>query len=348
MANILYGVNGEGAGHSSRAKEVIRHLQRKGHTVHTVSFDRGLRALGEEFEVTEIYGLRLAYVQNRVRYRKTIVKNLISVPKAAKSLKKLRSLAREWHIELVCTDFEPLTYHVAHHEGLSVISIDNQHALTHATIEYPRQYRKDALAAKLVTRAMVPHADEFLVTTFFPTQLKGKCAFLMPPILRQEVLDITPSSGPYVLVYVTSPSDQLATLLKRVRHPFICYGFDREGTDGNLTFKKPGLKSFLADLAGCRAVIANSGFSLICEALHLAKPYLAVPVRHQFEQLLNAYYLGKLGYGAYWDQLNQERVESFLFNLEEFQKNLASYPRQDNSVLFTKLDELVRTHTAFL
>ena len=59
MANILYGVNGEGSGHSTRSKEVIRHLMAKGHAVHVVSFDRGLRNLSADFEVTEIYGCLL-------------------------------------------------------------------------------------------------------------------------------------------------------------------------------------------------------------------------------------------------------------------------------------------------
>ena len=45
MANILYGVNGEGAGHSTRAKEVLTHLVSRGHQVHVASFDRGLRNL---------------------------------------------------------------------------------------------------------------------------------------------------------------------------------------------------------------------------------------------------------------------------------------------------------------
>jgi hypothetical protein len=40
MANILYGVNGEGAGHSTRAKEVLTHLQEHGHTLHVASEDR--------------------------------------------------------------------------------------------------------------------------------------------------------------------------------------------------------------------------------------------------------------------------------------------------------------------
>src|SRR5690349_21499300 len=74
MANILYGVNGEGSGHSTRAKEVISYLQKQGHTVHVASFDRGLRNLSESFEVTEIYGFRIAYVNNQVRYRRTLGK----------------------------------------------------------------------------------------------------------------------------------------------------------------------------------------------------------------------------------------------------------------------------------
>jgi len=65
MANILYGVNGEGAGHSTRAKEVLTHLRKQGHTLHVASFDRGMRNLSDQFEVTEVFGFRLAYVNNR-------------------------------------------------------------------------------------------------------------------------------------------------------------------------------------------------------------------------------------------------------------------------------------------
>jgi hypothetical protein len=46
--------------------------------------------------------------------------------------------------------------------------------------------------------------------------------------------------------------------------------------------------------------------------------------------------------------LSKERIESFLFNLETFRENLAHYPQQDNSALFSKLDELILAHTASL
>src|SRR5260370_38283981 len=93
MANILYGVNGEGAGHSTRAKEVISHLKGKGHNVRVVSFDRGLANLSKSFDVTEIFGFRMAYVNNRVRYKRTFARNLITAPRAAKSTARSINLA---------------------------------------------------------------------------------------------------------------------------------------------------------------------------------------------------------------------------------------------------------------
>jgi uncharacterized protein (TIGR00661 family) len=341
MANILYGVNGEGSGHSTRAKEIITHLEQQGHRVHVVSFDRGLRNLKSDFEVTEIYGLRLAYVRNQVRYRKTIVGNLLKAPRAGKSIKQLTKMAEQWGVNLVITDFEPLSCRVAHHLHLPLVSIDNQHLLTRAEISYPRECRNDAAAAKLVTRVMTHGCDAYLVISFFDAPLRRKDTFLFPPILRQEVLQARSTTGDYVLVYVTAPSAELMELLGRVRQRFVCYGFNREGQQDNLLFRRPSLEGFLADLTGCKAVLANSGFSLISEALHLRKPYLAWPLKRQFEQVFNAYYVQKMGYGAYWGDLNKERIEAFLFNVEEYRENLAGYPAQDNSRLFAKLDQLI-------
>ena len=343
MANILYGVNGEGSGHSTRAKEVISHLQQQGHKVHIVSFDRGLRNLRESFTVTEIFGLSLAYVNNRVRYKRTLARNLIKAPRAVRSLKALSHVVDENNIQLVITDFEPLSCHVAHRKNLPVIAIDNQHTITNASVSLPRGFKRDVAATKLVTRMMTPHADAYLALSFFPATIRKKNTFLFPPILRQEVLSTTPGEGDYVLVYVTSPAKELAALLKRVRCKFIAYGFGIDGEQGNILFKKPSMDGFLRDLAGAKAVIANAGFSLVSEALHLGKPYLAIPVKNQFEQTFNAYHVDKSGYGAWWDDPGKEQIESFLFNLPFYSDNLRSYPRTGNGAILAKVDELVTT-----
>ena len=341
MANILYGVNGEGAGHSTRAKEVISHLRKKGHAVYIVSFDRGLTNLRKDFEVTEIFGWRITYVNNQVRYQRTVARNLLTARQAVASVSLLKNLIEEKRIDLVVTDFEPLSCHAGRRKRLPVISIDNQHCLTNTDVTYPSQYRRDATAAKMVTRFMVPRAKAYLVTSFFGAKVTKPNTFLFPPILRECILKAKPRQGEQVLVYVTSPAPDLAKLLASVRGSFVAYGFGREGQEGNITFKKPSLDGFLADLLAAKAIIANAGFSLVTEALHLGKPYLAVPVEHQFEQIFNAYWLDKAGYGAFWEELNKERVESFLYNLPQFREKLAGYPRQGNDGLLGKLDDLI-------
>src|SRR6201984_863103 len=301
MPNILYGVNGEGAGHSSRAREVIAHLESQGHRVHVASFDRGYRNLKDDFDVTEIDGLRLADVHNRVRYRKTVLRNLLHLPQTTRMVRFLEREAGSWDLDMVITDYDPITCHVAHRLRLPVIGIDNQHLLTDTEITYPREYRRDAAAAKLVTRLMTPHADAYLVISFFTAPVKKRNTFLFPPLLRQEILAATPSVGEHVLVYVTSPAPALAKVLSSVRGRLIAYGFGREGEDGNILYRTPSLDGFMRDLTSASALVANAGFSLVTEALHLGKPYLAVPVSHQFEQIFNAYWLGKAGYGADWE-----------------------------------------------
>jgi uncharacterized protein (TIGR00661 family) len=346
VANILYGVNGEGSGHSTRAKVSIAHLQGSGHLVHVVSFDRGLRNLRDYFNVTEIYGLRLAYVNNRVRYRRTLAKNLLTVRQAARSVSQLEELAQEWKIQLVITDFEPLSCHVGHRLRLPIISIDNQHCLTHTDVSYPRKYRRDAAVAKLVTRMMVPHADMYLVTSFFGAAIRRQNTFLFPPILREEILSASPKQAEHVLVYVTSAAPDLAGLLSSIPCEFVAYGFGREGREGNVLFKSSGVNTFLEDLISAKAVIANAGFSLLTEALHLGKPYLAMPIKHQFEQIFNAYWLERMGYGTYWAQLNKERIEAFLYNLPHYREKLVQYPRQGNQALLEKVDSLVNELTS--
>src|SRR6202007_3483817 len=98
-------------------------------------------------------------------------------------------------LDMVITDYEPITCHVGHKLRLPVIAIDNQHLLTDTEITYPREYRQEAGAAKLVTRLMTPHADAYLVISFFTARIKKKNTFLFPPLLRRGILACPPTPG---------------------------------------------------------------------------------------------------------------------------------------------------------
>jgi uncharacterized protein (TIGR00661 family) len=342
MIKILYGVAGEGSGHSSRAKEIISHLEQKGHTVKAVSYDKGYKNLKPYFNVEKIFGLHFAYRNNRVRYLPTVLKNLRKTPEMIKSINKVSNIVDAFKPQIIFSDYEPISGIVANIKKIPLISIDNQHRLTNTKIEYPKQYKKEALAAKAVTNLMIFNSRACLVTAFVKTKVLNKKTFIFPPILREEVLKTKTKQGDYILVYMTSEFRDMIDLLKSINKVFVVYGFNKSKKEKNLIFKKASQREFLKNLANCEGVIANAGFTLITESLYLGKPYLALPVAGQFEQVLNAYQVEKLGYGKYWDELNKEKIEGFLGNLELYRGNLKKYKREDNSKILKKIDKLIK------
>ena len=73
----------------------------------------------------------------------------------------------------------------------------------------------------------------------------------------------------------------------------------------------------MLDLAAARGVIASAGLSLISECLYLRKKMLLLPVPGQYEQLINARYVEKLGLGTWSKQVNEPAVARFLEKLDE-------------------------------
>jgi uncharacterized protein (TIGR00661 family) len=88
-------------------------------------------------------------------------------------------------------------------------------------------------------------------------------------------------------------------------------------------------------------VLATGGYSLMGEAIYLGKPVLAVPLRKQFEQILNALYLAKLGYGEYHDRLTPEAVLRFAGRTASYAENLKRHHQEGNSKILAALDRLL-------
>ena len=342
MSKILYGVAGEGFGHATRSKVIIEYLISAGHTVRVLSHDRGYSLLKNYFDIEEIYGLRLTYADNEVKYLETFFQNLLQTPQAVRSIERVTQLVDEFQPDWIISDYEPISALVGNLKKVPVISIDNQHILTRTRVHFPLKYAREAIAAMLVTRMMIFKAKQYIITSFFPAEILERRTVLVAPILRQEVLAAQPVIGDYILVYLTSNDDNSVAILKQIKEKFIVYGLDRQGQEDNLQFFAFSGQDFLDHVAGAKAIVANAGLSLISEALYLSKPYLAIPASKQFEQVLNAYYLDKLGYGAMLEELTVEGVRAFLDHLPDYRRQLEDYPRQDNSYLFARLDRLLQ------
>jgi len=343
MARIVYGVSGEGSGHSSRSRVVLEHLVEAGHQVKVVTYGRGIGHLKKDFDVFETVGLHIASDNNRLSPLKTLLHNLQQLPEGHGKLKELRREVFKGFVpEVVVTDFEPMSAYLAHHYDIPLVTIDNQHRLRYMDYDYPPQWKNDRNLAVGIIRAMVPKPDVSLVTTYYFGELKNRRTFLFAPLLRSQVLDLKPSTGDHILVYLTSGFEGFVELLKGFpRERFLIYGQGDQGEQANLTFKTPSTDGFLQDLATCKGVMATAGFTLITESLHLKKPYLALPMGGQFEQAINAAFLEKLGCGVNLHQLIPAGIGDFLYRLPEFEAALAEQTAFDNTPLLEKMDALL-------
>ena len=344
---ILYGVTGEGMGHATRSKVILTHLASRGHETKIVVSGRAHAYLKRFFsDVEEIHGLHIAYEDNAVKRRRTVWELLKEAPEGLrKNFEKFLDISASFRPEVVISDFESFSHAFGMEKELPVISIDNMSILSRCQIDVdvPREDLADYELTKRIVAGKVAGCFHYLITTFFFPKLSKDRTSLYPPILRDEVLGRTPAQGDHILVYQTSTSNTELLPVLRAMAParFVVYGLRREEDLGNVQLRDFSETKFVDDLAAARAVIAGGGFSLMGEAVYLGKPLLAVPVRHQFEQVLNALYLQQYRYGEYHRELTPEGITRFLGNVDAYAKALGQHRQEGNRLIFEALDRLL-------
>ncbi len=349
---LLYGVVGEGMGHATRSRVVIEHLLARGHGIRVVVSGRAHKYLSDVFrdreniDVHAIEGFSLAIDGEGVDLSETILSNLELLP--ARLRRNLATYSRivetGFTPQAVVSDFESWAWCYGLNHRLPVVSIDNMHVLDRCA--HPERIADpsdpDFVLARAAVKVKLPGAYHYLVTSFFFPPVRKRRTTLVPPILRPEVVRAVREPGEHVIVYQTAATNErLVPLLQRLPGPFVVYGMDRRGAEGNVTFRPFSETGFLDDLRTARACIATGGFSLMSEAVHLGVPLLAVPLDGQFEQELNCRWLARLGYGRWTPSLEEGGVRRFLEDLPRFEECLRDYPRQGNEVVLSCLDELL-------
>lgn len=347
---VLYGVNGEGMGHATRSQVVIDTLLER-HDVRVVASGAAFNYLRERLpRVDEVFGPSFAMEQGEIKRWATLRQNMMGAPQELpNTVKHWMSVVKEWQPEVVVTDFEPLAGIYARASRTPLVCVDNIHMLDRCKHgpEIVGDQREDFVLARAVTRAMVPNAGDYIITTFFSPPLAKGRTVLVPSILRPEVVSAEVETGDHLVVY-SSGSDELMATLKDSGVPCRVYGMrggPEEGSvDGNLELRPRSTDGFLEDLRTCRGVITGGGFSLLSEAVYLGKPVLSVPLHGQFEQFMNARYLASDGYGLCALEVTAEVLDEFVGRLDEFAETLSGYEQDGNRVALETIEE--RTEAA--
>ena len=372
---ILYGLCGEGSGHATRSAVVIRRLVELGHEV-LAAAPKEVSTIVERAgaRTTEIVGLRMACSDGAMDLRATLERNAKQAPEMMFRNAGAWDAARSFAPQACITDYDSFAWLFASASDVPVVSIDNAQILPRCEHD-PKLFGRfaDGMGAlSAFTRMIAPTCHHYVVTSFFYPRVREdlvRTTTLVPPILRREVLDaladeapgdrlqatgrepaplpdacsLKPEASP-VLVYKTASLDDESMLrsLSDVEASFVVYGVSVDATMPENCARRPFDEAgFVRDLASCRAVVCNAGMSLTGEALAFGKPVFAVPVRDQFEQVLNALYLDHLGYGFMAETLEARALASFLKQAERFERRLRERPTHDgNARLYDALERL--------
>ena len=338
---IFYSVCGEGMGHAIRSSVILEHLTKK-YDVYIFSSERAYEFLASKFDnVFEIGGFNTVYENNVVRTKKTFFKALKANPTNLKEgYNVLYKECKRIKPNIIISDFENYSSMLSKIMNIPLISLDNIHMLTQCEYDYPPNHRADMLTAKAVTKSYILRPKRHIITSFFYPPLKHpKMTALYPPVLREEIMKLEPVEGEHVLVYQTAESSiNLMEELKKLDYKFIVYGFNKDEVDENLTYRSFNEEQIFEDMRTAKAIIVNGGLTMISEAIYLKKPIYSTPAHKNFEQILNGFYVEKLGFGEYHDKLDVKKIESFLDNLDKYQENLNKVEPWDNTEILKDLD----------
>lgn len=297
---ILYGVQGTGNGHITRARAMAEaFLQFPGLEVQWLFSGRPPEKLFA-MEAFGDYWWRegLTFVHKAGKIDQIATAKQLNVSRLRKDIRDLPVQ----DFDLVISDFEPVTAWAAKKRKRPSLGLGHQYAFNFA-IPTPR--------FGWTARA--------IMKMFAPVQLSLGMHWhhfghpILPPIAQPHVQsDATLQE--HVLVYLPfEHAEPLLHQLAQLPHSFVVYGLPTElPVADNIELKAPSVEGFRNDVATSRAVICNSGFELIAETLTLGKPILTRPLKGQFEQEANAMALKELQLAKVVEQMDAVTIGRWL------------------------------------
>lgn len=297
---ILYGVQGTGNGHITRARVMLPALKAAGCEVDFIFSGRARDAYFDMDmfgDYRSFKGFSFSTFQGAVRWGKTILE-----ASPLRFLKDLKGLKLK-HYDLVLTDFEPITAWAAKLQGVPSVGLAHQYALCYPI---PGTEKAPLLAQGLKTFAPAKH--------YLGVHWAHYDAPIIPPLISMSH-EQSSSLGDYVLVYL--PFEELEDIVPWLHsvpeQRFIVFcKINEERTDKNITLKPLSRTQFPIDLAGSAGVICNTGFGLCSEAMVLGKKILTKALDKQVEQFSNGRILEDLGRACVFEQFNVGTLEQWL------------------------------------
>jgi uncharacterized protein (TIGR00661 family) len=331
---IHYGVLSQGQGHLNRSAELIRAMRARGHHVDVlVAGDSppayAKRALGD-FDFLSLPNLALE--NGRLRYRRTARRFVGSLPRRALAVSRLASNFARRRVDLVISDWEPITAWAACLARAPSAGIAGQYRMTRTDAVGPSAPVDRALTLGLI-ESWTPGLSHYFAVSFSPLSATRPRTKVVSPVVDERVRALTPRRAGFFLAYLyTYPKDRVLAALRGLGR-FRVYGLEADERHGDVTLCPTDRGSFINDLAACEGVIFNGSFQGVCEAASLGKPVLSIPFSGQYEEAFNAFQVERAGLGAAAPRLGREAIAGFVRSA----RPLPPYQRDGTTEILSQL-----------
>lgn len=326
----LFIVQGEGRGHMTQAIALSAILRADGHEVVEAlvgaSTGRTLPSffaekIGCPVHQFESPNFVMGKNKKKVDMLQTVVRNVTLGKGRAflSSVKFIKKRIEASGAQRVINFYELLgslstLYHKKCH-NVEMIGIAHQYLLQHSEFTYDHRGKKGVSFLRLHAHMSAAGLSRLLALSFYPLgdDSAGRVTAI-PPLLRDEVLKIKPTTGDHILGYMLNEgyADEVMAWHEKNREIPLHIFWDKASADdewvvdSTLTFHKINDTKFLKLMASCRGYITTAGFESVCEALYLGKPAMMIPAH--VEQSINATDAMKVGAGVVADSFDISKL----------------------------------------
>jgi uncharacterized protein (TIGR00661 family) len=286
---ILFGIQGTGNGHLSRAKEIIPHLMKYGEVDLLIS--------GTDTEINLSYPIK--YKKHGVGF--TFGKRGgIDFWKTMKSFKPVRLLNDIRTVDLksydiILNDYEPVIAWACKSRGIPCHGISHQGA--YLSNKSPRPKNKKRFGEWILKN----YAPVSSINAFHFAKYDD---FIHTPVIRRGIRKTIPTQKDHVAVYLPALSEKrlIATFskIKTTHWKVFSKRATKIYTEGNITIHPVSGIEWEQALASCEGALMGAGFEGPAETLFLKKKLLVVPMAFQYEQQCNAAALEEIGVRVIW------------------------------------------------
>jgi uncharacterized protein (TIGR00661 family) len=304
----LFLVQGEGRGHMTQSISMKQILEDAGMEVCEVIIGKSsLRKIPDFYyeriktQVTTIESPNMSMDKNfkKVKPYATFIKNASTFPKYLKGLKIIHRKVKEHNPDFIMNFYEPLCgmYNMFYKPGIPAISIAHHYMFLHSDYAMPEKRFFFNSSLKILTWLTSFGSARRLALSFYPFENDTrKSIYVVPPLLRSDVLNHEVSKQNYLLIYLLNPgyiNDIKAWHNKNPKTELHCFT-DRKDIgdtvkyDNTLYFHQVNDKKFLDMMAAAKGVVTTAGFESVCEAMYMGKPVFMVPVEGHYEQYCNS------------------------------------------------------------